>query len=42
MGDGGGVDAVDGLVEAVEFGVELAVWGFGDVKDEVEGSVAGF
>ena len=38
----GGFDVVDGLVEAVEFGMELAVGGFGEVEEDVEGGVASF
>src|SRR5271165_746901 len=41
-GDVGGFDVVDGLVEAVQFGVELAVGGFGEMEDDMEGGVATF
>jgi hypothetical protein len=39
---GGGVDAIDGLVEAIEFGVELAVRGLGEMEKHVDRGVAGF
>ena len=39
---GGSVDAIDSLVETIELGMELAVGGFGEVKEHVDGGVARF
>jgi hypothetical protein len=39
---GRSVDTVDGLVEAIELGMKLAVGRFGKVEEHVDGGVAGF